>query len=96
MRRGGELGPVDEIGKGCGAVVHQGMQRLACYRAENGQLFRYSAICLHLQGVVRWNSLERTSDCPCHGSRFDRHGRVQVGPANADLKTAEAGTSNVS
>jgi Rieske Fe-S protein len=35
--------------------------------------------------IVRWNSTERSWDCPCHGSRFDAHGRVIHGPAIADL-----------
>lgn len=84
--RGGDLDSEDEVAKGCGAVVRQGLKKVACYRDEEGNLFRYSAICPHLQGIVRWNRLEKTWDCPCHGSRFDSHGRVVVGPANSDLE----------
>ncbi|MBX3172421.1 MAG: FAD-dependent oxidoreductase [Candidatus Eremiobacteraeota bacterium] len=83
--RGGDIDSLDQLEKGCGAVLRQGMKKLACYRDEEGNLFQYSAVCPHLQGVVRWNRLEKTWDCPCHGSRFDRHGQVLVGPANQDL-----------
>ena len=32
-----------------------------------------------------FDDVEKTWYCPCHGSRFDRYGRVIVGPANRDL-----------
>lgn len=85
----GEVDDAEKIPAGGGAVLRQGLQKRACYRDEQGQLFQYSAVCPHLAGLVRWNSLEKTWDCPCHGSRFDRHGLVQVGPANADLKSLD-------
>jgi Rieske Fe-S protein len=38
---------------------------------------------------VNWNTAEATWDCPCHGSRFDRYGKVIMGPAQQDLAIAE-------
>jgi Rieske Fe-S protein len=36
--------------------------------------------------LVRWNSAERSWDCPCHGSRFRYDGKVIQGPANKHLE----------
>jgi Rieske Fe-S protein len=40
---------------------------------------------VHLGCIVRWNATERSWDCPCHGSRYDRFGVVMNGPANSNL-----------
>ena len=55
--------------------------KIAVYRDEDGILHRVSAACSHLGCVVRWNSLERSWDYPCHGSRFGVDGKVLNGPA---------------
>ena len=42
--------------------------------------------CPHLGCALRWNPLEYSWDCPCHGSRFDREGRLMDNPATGDLQ----------
>jgi len=42
--------------------------------------------CTHLGCETKWNSAEATVDCPCHGSRFGRHGDVIYGPASRDIE----------
>lgn len=81
----GDVGSVDEIVPNRGAVVTKGVSKLAAYRDPAGTLHVRSAVCPHLQCIVEWNDEEKTWDCPCHGSRFDRHGKVLHGPAIADL-----------
>ena len=38
--------------------------------------------CPHLGCVLKWNKAEHSWDCPCHGSRFTRGGRLLDNPAN--------------
>ena len=42
--------------------------------------------CPHLGCALRWNPQEHTWDCPCHGSRFTRDGKLIDNPATGDLK----------
>jgi Rieske Fe-S protein len=86
---GGDVGSVDEIAPGSGALVREGLEKLAVYRDDEGQLHACEAKCPHLGCLVHWNPAETTWDCPCHGSRFDRYGKVINGPANRDLAPAE-------
>jgi Rieske Fe-S protein len=82
---GSDVASVDEIQKGCGALLREGITKTAIYRDEQGQLHRRSAICTHLGCIVHWNDGEKVWDCPCHGSRFDPLGQVINGPAIAEL-----------
>jgi glycine/D-amino acid oxidase-like deaminating enzyme/nitrite reductase/ring-hydroxylating ferredoxin subunit len=88
----GDVASADAIAPNCGAVVREGLVKIAMFRDQAGILHRFSAICPHLKCIVHWNSAERTWDCPCHGSRFDALGTVITGPANRDLESAERQT----
>jgi Rieske Fe-S protein len=85
----GEVKNVDDIAPGSGAIMRHGVRKVAVYRDEAGAVHTYSAKCPHLGCLVEWNRTERTWDCPCHGSRFDTHGRVINGPANVNLTPEE-------
>jgi glycine/D-amino acid oxidase-like deaminating enzyme/nitrite reductase/ring-hydroxylating ferredoxin subunit len=83
---GGDVASTDEIPSGAGALVRRGMSKVAVYRDDQGRLHARSAVCPHLGCIVHWNGVERTWDCPCHGSRFDSLGGVINGPANQALE----------
>ena len=42
--------------------------------------------CPHLGCALQWNAAEHSWDCPCHGSRFDKNGKVLNNPATDDMK----------
>jgi len=86
---GGDVASADDVRPGSGAIVRRGLEKIAVYRDEQGQVHECLAKCPHLGCLVHWNPAETTWDCPCHGSRFDRYGKVISGPANRDLATAE-------
>ena len=82
-------GALAMIPPGEGSVLSFGGKRLAVYRNGNGELSALSPVCTHLGCLVHWNTTEKSWDCPCHGSRFDAHGRVLNGPALDPLQRRE-------
>jgi glycine/D-amino acid oxidase-like deaminating enzyme/nitrite reductase/ring-hydroxylating ferredoxin subunit len=81
----GEVDSAKEVAPGTGAIIRRGLKKVAVYCDERGTPHELSAICKHLGCIVDWNPVESTWDCPCHGSRYDKFGRVINGPANSDL-----------
>ena len=79
------------LAPGTGAIVRRGLEKRAVYCDTVGKLHECSAICPHLGGIVAWNHSEKTWDCPCHGSRFNKFGKTLNGPANTDLSPVEDG-----
>jgi glycine/D-amino acid oxidase-like deaminating enzyme/nitrite reductase/ring-hydroxylating ferredoxin subunit len=77
---------VRSIKPGEGKVLTIGGKAVACSRKHDGTLVKVSAVCTHMGCLVRWNTSERTWDCPCHGSRFTDEGLVLGGPAEAALE----------
>jgi glycine/D-amino acid oxidase-like deaminating enzyme/nitrite reductase/ring-hydroxylating ferredoxin subunit len=85
----GEVSSVEEIRPGFGAILRRGTHLVAASRDEQGALHERSAICPHLGCVVKWNHVEKTWDCPCHGSRFTAQGKVVNGPSLGDLNAVK-------
>ncbi len=87
--RGGRA--LDNLAPGEGAIVSHDGEKVAGHRREDGTLVAVSTCCTHLGCQVKWNTAERSWDCPCHGSRFTPEGDVLQGPAvrSLELKAEE-------
>ena len=71
-----------------GSVIEK--ENLAIFKDSMGKEHRYSSVCTHLGCNVVWNDLEKSFDCPCHGSRFSGlRGTVVNGPANVPLENKD-------
>jgi Rieske Fe-S protein len=82
---GADEADVAALASGEGALIRNGLKKYAVYRDELGALHCHSATCTHMGCVVQWNGVEKTWDCPCHGSRFSAYGSVLHGPAVKSL-----------
>ncbi|MDQ2623982.1 MAG: Rieske 2Fe-2S domain-containing protein, partial [Actinomycetota bacterium] len=74
--------------EGAGVVARDGLSPVATSTVD-GATCAVSGTCTHLGGIVRWNDLERSWDCPLHGSRFAPDGTVLEGPADEPLEPVE-------
>jgi glycine/D-amino acid oxidase-like deaminating enzyme/nitrite reductase/ring-hydroxylating ferredoxin subunit len=80
----GEIPP-----EGHGVVGAEGFRPVARSTVD-GETCALSAVCSHLGGVVTWNDVERSWDCPLHGSRFAPDGSVLEGPVTRPLRRLDA------
>lgn len=75
-----------ELMKDEGGIVLVNGKKAAGYRDMDGKLHIVDGTCTHMGCEVKWNSGDRTWDCPCHGSRFSFDGEVVEGPALKPLE----------
>jgi len=85
---GGDIESVEDLQPGEGGILRDGLSKIAVYRSEDGEVHKRSAVCTHMGCIVRFNSLEKTWDCPCHGSRFSTEGEPINAPAITPLGEA--------
>jgi glycine/D-amino acid oxidase-like deaminating enzyme/nitrite reductase/ring-hydroxylating ferredoxin subunit len=84
-----EADSTDAIKFGEGMLVKLDGKKVAAYRDEAGKLTLLSPVCTHLKCIVKWNAVDKTWDCPCHGSRFKPTGEVFSGPAEEPLERSQ-------
>ena len=85
----GELNSVRDLKAGHGAIIRDGLSKIAAYRDENGKLYARSAACTHIGCHLHWNSFETCWDFPCHGSHFAFDGTPLNAPAVGPLAEME-------
>ena len=75
-----------DLKQGEGKIVEIEGKKVGVYRDEQGKLFAVKPYCSHLGCELSWNNLEKTWDCPCHGSRFTYDGKSIYDPSIRDLE----------
>ena len=71
----------NQIQEGEGKIVEINGQKIGIYKDKTGQIFKVNPVCKHLGCELSWNNLDKTWDCPCHGSRYDYKGNLIYGPS---------------
>jgi glycine/D-amino acid oxidase-like deaminating enzyme/nitrite reductase/ring-hydroxylating ferredoxin subunit len=85
-RFAGDVGKsLRSVPRGSGKILELKGHTVAAHRAHDGTVTLLSPVCTHMGCRVRWNQLENSWDCPCHGSRFGASGHVMSGPAEKPL-----------
>lgn len=85
-----DITDIEDLVPGTGGVMNPTTgSPLAVYKDEDGKVTRVSALCPHMKGVVCWNGVEKSWDCPVHGSRFSKEGVCVEGPAKGNLQEVE-------
>lgn len=68
-----------------GAIIKLNGSSIGIYKDASGNVFAVKPNCTHLGCLLTWNNLDKTWDCPCHGSRFDFEGNNIYDPAFKSL-----------
>lgn len=78
-----------ELTNDSGGVVNYNGKKLGIYKDKDGKKFAVLPYCKHLGCELSWNNLEKTWDCPCHGSRYDYTGKIITEPTTESLDTID-------
>ena len=75
-----------DVAPGEGKIVNDNGVKVGIYKDESGKEFKVIPKCRHLGCELSWNNLDKTWDCPCHGSRYTFDGKLIYGPSKKSLK----------
>lgn len=68
-----------------GKIIEIEREKVGAYKDKEGRIYTIVPKCAHLGCELSWNNLDKTWDCPCHGSRYDYTGKMLYGPTVKDL-----------
>ena len=76
---------IEQVGKDEGKIVEIDGEKVGVYKNKEGEIYKVRPVCQHLGCELSWNNLDKTWDCPCHGSRYDYKGNLIYGPSVKNL-----------
>jgi len=76
---------INQVKENEGKIIDMDGEKVGVYKNEKGEIFKVRPVCQHLGCELSWNNLDKTWDCPCHGSRYDYRGHLIYGPSVKDL-----------
>lgn len=76
----------DDIKNNSGAIIDLDGTKVGVYKNEEGKEYYIKPVCTHLGCILEWNDADKTWDCPCHGSRYDKFGKNIYDPAIKNLE----------
>jgi cytochrome b6-f complex iron-sulfur subunit len=79
-----DLGRVTDLPDSAAPPSNHPAGRFFLVRTSEGVCALYK-VCTHLNCLLTWDDQANAFVCPCHGSQFDRSGRLITGPASRSL-----------
>ncbi len=76
---------LEDLEKDSGGVIEYKGKKVGVYKDKDGKIFAVEPYCKHLGCELTWNNLEKSWDCPCHGSRYDYKGNLITEPSVKNL-----------
>lgn len=61
-------------------------EKVGVYKSQIGEIYKVKPYCTHLECQLHFNNIDKTWECPCHGSKFTYEGKLIEVPSNKDLK----------
>lgn len=77
---------ISKIQKDNGGIIKIKGVKVGIFKDKFGKIYAINPTCTHLGCLLTWNNVDKTWDCPCHGSRFDYTGKNIYDPAFKDLE----------
>lgn len=81
----GKKNPYAEVFSPSRSILHPQLL-VNAFEAAKNLLTISEKRCPHLGCALKWNPQEHSWDCPCHGSRFTKEGKLIDNPSTGDLK----------
>lgn len=76
---------LDDIKIGEGKIIEIDNVKVGVYKSNDGEVYKVKPICTHLGCELYFNNIDKTWECPCHGSKFSYEGVSVEVPSNKNL-----------